>query len=284
MKDHDIAQGLSLKLSEAEYHKRPEISKSGLDKINKSPAHFMESLRNPPEQTDAMALGSLVHKAILEPSEFMKNCLVVPQFEGPTKDGRMSSRSAAAKEAKQQWYAELKPDQMVITGEEFVQIKGMLDSVYAHPSAGQLLQKTHNELSFFWHDIESGADCRCRPDALREGHIIIDLKTTHDASPKAFQRSLAQFRYHVQAAFYLEGLSQVTSQNYDTFVLVAVETKPPYAVAVYVLDSATIEAGQFQYKKDLRKYANCMREGKWPAYSDEIMPMNLPAYAWPVEE
>jgi hypothetical protein len=43
-------------ISLPEYHKMPEWSKSMLDHINKSPAHYIEWKANPPEPTDSMKM------------------------------------------------------------------------------------------------------------------------------------------------------------------------------------------------------------------------------------
>ena len=47
------------------------------------------------------------------------------------------------------------------------------------------------ELSFFSEDL-GGIRAKCRPDWIsNDKNIVIDLKTTQDASPKGFQKSIA---------------------------------------------------------------------------------------------
>ena len=43
--------------------------------------------------------------------------------------------------------------------------------------------------------------------------LIIDLKSTVDASPKGFQRSVANYRYHVQSSHYLDVVEMATGTH-----------------------------------------------------------------------
>ena len=97
----------------------------------------------------------------------------------------------------------------------------------------------------------TGILCRCRPDFWREDDIIVDVKTTEDASPEEFSRSLAKWRYHVQAPFYMDGIELATGRRPKGFVFLVVEKKPPYAVAAYTLDPESIELGRSEYRADL---------------------------------
>lgn len=268
--DHNYALGFSKPMSNPEYHLSKGLSSSRLRTlISKSPAHMQYQMLNPEPPTAAMQFGTHVHTAVLEPELFLKNVAIFP---GKTRYGKAWDDFNAASEGK-----------IVLKKDELDQIREVQKSVLAHKTAAKLLENAHNELSFFARDVELGIDLKCRPDVLREGHIIVDLKTTTDASLKGFQRSIASFGYHQQAAFYLDVMSMVTGANYDKFVIIAVEKEAPHAVAVYALDDATIEAGRFINRKGLELYSRCLETGIWPAYSGEIVPMNLPSYAWPQE-
>jgi hypothetical protein len=96
------------------------------------------------------------------------------------------------------------------------------------------------EQSYFWTDVETREECKCRPDwHSADGKIIVDVKTTEDASPGKFLRSsVLGWRYHVQAAFYMQGLPTA-----EVFLFVVVEKKPPFAVAVYSLPQKLIDRG-----------------------------------------
>jgi exodeoxyribonuclease VIII len=132
--------------------------------------------------------------------------------------------------------------------------------------------------------LETKIECKARPDFLREGHLIVDVKSTDDASYRAFQRSLANFQYHVQAAFYLDGASAVLGQNFNEFVVLAVEKDPPYAVNTFLLDEAMINEGRALYRRALQMLKCCMEAKVFPAYPDQLVNISLPAWAYRGEE
>jgi exodeoxyribonuclease VIII len=136
------------------------------------------------------------------------------------------------------------------------------------------------ETTHMWTDATTGVECKCRPDWLTS-NLIVDLKTTEDASPRGFQRSVANYRYHVQAAWYLDGIEAVTGTRPDQFIFICVEKKPPYAVGVYAADAEMIQIGAETAARDLEVYATCKAADAWPSYSDQIEPLSLPAWMRP---
>lgn len=178
-------------------------------------------------------------------------------------------------------------ERKVLSPEAFEQIFAMRDAVMNHQAAFAIL-----------HHVKD---------------IIGDLKTTEDASPEGFAKSIANWRYDVQHAYYMDGTRLALEQGKCTpphegkaelsvywtdpvtgvlcrcrpdfwrgypkhFAFIAVEKKPPYAVGVYVLDSEGVEIGRAQYQHDLRVYAECVRTGEWPGYGDKIQTISLPAW------
>ncbi|QIG65628.1 hypothetical protein [Salmonella phage PT1] len=177
-------------------------------------------------------------------------------------------------------WTENNPGRMVLTPEVWDQLHAMASAVHAHPAAGSLLTSCPGEAekSVYWIDATTGVLCRCRPDWWRDDNVIVDLKTTEDASPEGFAKSMANYRYDVQAAYYLDGVQQATGKRPKAFVFIAVEKKAPYGVGVYVLDSESLQLGRAQYQHDLRVYAECVRTGVWPGYGDKIQTISLPGW------
>lgn len=66
-------------LPNEEYHALDAISKSDLDKINRSPAHYKYAKENPTPPTPAMERGTAVHMAVLEPELFARS--YAPEFD-----------------------------------------------------------------------------------------------------------------------------------------------------------------------------------------------------------
>lgn len=168
----------------------------------------------------------------------------------------------------------------VLDLETWDQVHAMRDAIMLHPAASALLKSDGvAEASAYWTDEATGELCRFRPDFWRADGVIADLKTTDDASPEGFAKSVYNWRYHVQAAYYTDGAQVVTQQQPKAFLFIAVEKKPPYAVGVYVLDNTSVEIGRAEYKADLARYAECKRTGQWAGYGDKIQQIELPGYA-----
>ena len=250
-----------------EYHAHPAISKSQLDLIARSPAHYHASLQSEQESTDALVFGGAFHDFVLQPEIFAESYVYRPDDLNPrTKGGKA--------------WLEQQTSKTILKAEWRETIQGMADSIAAHPTASKLLTGGQAETSYFWTDEDTGADCRCRPDYIHPSGIIVDLKSTLDASPAAFAKSCANYRYHVQAAFYSNGIYQVTGRYPKGFVFIAVEKTAPYAVGVYELDEAALALGQELFQRDLRTYQEAKQSQQWQAYSPIIETLSLPAWAF----
>ena len=256
-------------LTNAEYHASPAISKSGLDLIRRAPALYAYRRENPQEQTPAMRLGSLTHAVVLEPEVFAHSVIARP--EG------IDRRTSAGKLAWAEFEVQAEGKE-IVTGEEMAKLAAIRDAVHAHPAAAKALAGSPTiEQSIFW--VNDGIACRCRPDAVTEKGVIVDLKTTRDASPEGFAKSIAQYRYHVQAAFYSDGYRAAFGESPRGFVFIAVETEPPYLVAVYVASEAMTHRGRIDYHVDIDTFRCCQEADEWPGYSNWTLTIDLPKWS-----
>jgi exodeoxyribonuclease VIII len=246
----------------AEYHADPAISASHLHAVAASPYHYWKRYLDPNrrqvEPTAAMRLGSLVHCAVLEPDELLQRYGVC----GPrnTKTGKEQAAAMAAEGIE------------AVSETDMATALSMARSVLEHPAAPLLLNNGKAEQSFWWDDQQTGLRCKCRPDWMT-GSVLVDLKTTTDASPAGFARSVAAYRYHVQARHYLAGTFA------ERFVFIAVEKTYPYAVGVYELDAAAMEHGETLRRRNLATIADCRAINEWPGYGAGIQPLSLPGWA-----
>jgi exodeoxyribonuclease VIII len=265
-------------LENAEYHRHSAVSKSHLDLVARSPLHYWARYVDPkrvePEPTAAMLLGTAVHTHILEPGEWTARYIAGPEA--------LDRRTKAGKEAWAAFEADA-AGRTVISRNDADLVLAMGRAVRNHPAAAMLLQLPGAaETTWMWHDAATGLQCKCRPDWLTtDGSLIVDLKTTEDASPAGFRKSIANFRYHVQAAWYLDGIERANGRRPEQFLFVCVEKKAPHAVAVYAADAEMIDAGAKQAHLDLDTLAVCKAADAWPGYSDQIEPISLPAWMRP---
>lgn len=175
----------------------------------------------------------------------------------------------------------------VLTQEQWDTLHAMREAVEAHPAASKLLSASGvAERSVYWIDPVTNELCRCRPDFWRDDGILVDLKTTEDASAEGFAKSIHNWRYHVQHPMYMDGINTMREQAkrsdiapIKAFVFVAVEKKFPHAVGVYVLDQESVEVGRQQYQRDLLTFHECNQTDTWPGYSEKIQSISLPAWS-----
>lgn len=267
------------KMPDKLYHSKIEyISKSGLDVISKSPLHYYTKYLSPEKieeaPTPAKIIGAAFHCFVFEPGSFDERYCITP---------KINKRSKAGKE---EFYAfvENNEGKQMVKEEDFETIKEMDKSLKAHPRVASLLKMNEGEAesAFFFENLNEGVKCRVKTDFINVNRgIILDLKTTEDASPAGFQRSAYKYRYHVQSAYYLDGLKNFDDYSHTkSFVFLAIEKEPPYAVAVYLASKDFVNAGREAYLEDLKKYKEALKTNVWEGYSNDAMILDLPKYAY----
>ena len=272
------------KISNAEYHALDYVSKSHLDEVNKSPFHYWDKYINPNrveiEPTKQMLLGSAMHTMVLEPELFEKEYIVESANapKRPTAIQRNAKKpSSQTLDAIAYWeeFDKKAVGKNLISIDDYERLTIMKQRIFDHPAASTILSLSGvAEQSYQWKDNQTGEICKSRPDFhTDDGTLIVDLKTTSDASELGFQKSVHNFRYHVQAGFYLRSIKEA-----EQFVFIAVESKPPYLVAVYNASPEMIAAGNRVADKNLATLAECRKSGKWTGYSEEITTLDLPRF------
>ena len=249
-------------MSNAEYHLHPAISKSGLDQIAKSPAHYKLYKNVPRETTDAMEFGTAFHTYLLEPELFEKQYLVV---EG------MDKRTKLYKELVAQ-----NPDKTIISGEALGVLSGMKAEFGRNSTVSRVLDNALVERSIFWKDAVTGVDCRCRPDIIFGDDILIDLKTTTDA--KEYSRSAFKYRAHVQAAMYMAGYFAQTGIRPKEFLFITIEKSAPFGIITHRASEEFIARGMKEMNDNLAVYARCLETDQWPCYPEAIQDLSLPPW------
>ena len=240
-----------IKIPITEYHQMSELSSSQIRQLLKNPYEFLNPIVKSSQTLD---FGSAFHKIVLEPEDFSEEFAVCPTINRRTKKG------------KEEYDAFLCQNEgkIILSQEDFTKISQMKQSLMATP-AKKLLQNGVAEMSFF-SKLE-GIGVRCRPDYyLEDRGIIIDLKTTTDASPDSFSKSCASFGYYIQASFYLDILKSL-GYRANNFVFVVVSKVEPFMVGIYELDPIALDFGRSEYKRALEIYKN-IDKYKTPIYKD----------------
>lgn len=248
-------------IADAEYFDADGLNNSYLwQLINRTPAHAQIKMA----PTDAMDLGSATHLAVLQP-ELAATMII----QGPAdRRGKKWKEAQEAAEGK-----------ILLIERDYNTCMSMRDAVWQSPAISSVISGagTTYEQSAFWE--LNGWKCKCKVDVAKP-NVIIDLKTSSDASPRGFSQSVAKYGYHQQAASYSYGWSVASGQKIDHFVFLVVEKSPPWAVAIYVLDQASLAEGWASYLAAIKLHDECVKREYFPAYPAEKVLLGIPPYAF----
>jgi hypothetical protein len=276
----DPAPGLYEGIENEAYHRGPGVSKSTLYKLAElSPAHIEVEREHPRDPTPNMAFGTAVHAIVLEPETFEERFCADPAPGSAAK-----AAVAAREELVAQGFTVVqtaKPGAGFWDRDDWRRVHEIQEAVARHPTASTMLAYGQSEVSAFWQDEETGLLCKCRPDRLDVDvhHLCIDVKTAGGISEKRLRYAITDYGYHVQAAFYLDGLAAAGAEVTD-FIFLFIETAPPYGIKNRTLESKMIQKGRDEYHYYLKRYARCVEAGEWPAFPPEIDVMLFPDWTY----
>lgn len=255
------------------------VRSSDLKSLRKSPAHMKWSMENE-KTTKATQLGTLVHTLFLEPEEAQKFVLRPLDEKGKPLNGNSNAY-------KKEWKPMIEEQGLIeVTQGDLDTVNQILLSLERCEEV-QILREyfTQKETSLQWTEeveLDDGDTenvlCKLKFDAITS-NILIDVKTTTNAHPFAFSKQAFDLGYHVQAVHYLKGLK---AKGYDIqdCVFLVTETKPPYITCVYKLSPTMLEAGEHEWQRLMKKYAKCVRENYFPGYSEQLLTLDLPSWAY----
>lgn len=267
-------------LSDAEYHGDPvpggSLSASGAKVLLRAPAlfHYQREHGRPPKRE--FDLGHAAHLLTLGAG---------PDLEV------VDAQDWRPKAAKEQRDKAREAGRVPILVHEHEQVQEMVAALRRHPIAAELFNPAtmRPEVSVFWRDAWHPAvmrrarlDAISRPD-IDGGQMVVDYKTTTDASPDAISRAMWNYGYALQAAWYLEAASAALPDRLiscDRFLFVFQEKAPPYLVTVIEPSPEAIRIGEKRVREAVDLYASCLESGSWPGYvpDTEIPLIGLPPW------
>lgn len=109
--------------------------------------------------------------------------------------------------------------------------------------------------------------------------MIPTHNTAESAHPDAISKSLVNFGYHQQGAWYEDAVKALGLSDDVPYFLVVQEKTPPYLVSVVQLTQIALDAGRHENRKAIRLFAQCMKTGVWPPYVEGVAQVGLPGWA-----
>jgi exodeoxyribonuclease VIII len=218
--------------------------------------------------TEKMRLGTAMHTMLLEPELYTQDIVVMPEFERKSKTQPLTisqQKAAFMSLAEASNKTVITEDQSETASRAEIAIRQNEEAVKYLDADGDA------EVSFFWANPGTGMPCKARMDkVLIDDDIIVDYKTTVDASPSGFAKQIVNYGYHIQAASYMEGYNLVTGRAPKKFVFIAQEMVYPYMSGVYTLDDDSISSGIYDYNELLTELEARMANNDWPTGGSHV--------------
>ena len=257
-------------ISNAEYHGSGELSRStAWSLLTTCPQKVKYDMTHRKESSPALVIGSAFHAATLEPGKFDDEFAVKPQEidgQGPrTKHYKEEFEMMQKNEPNKSW----------LTPSDYDLVMDMAASALDHPILRTHMAEQSSIIEGTGAFEMEGAKCKVRPDLYNPGAgVVIDLKSTQDASEKGFAKSVRQFGYTFQACWYMHAL-RLIGEKPKQFIFLAVEKSAPHLTAAYTLSATDIDKQMANMEKACKLWATCESSGVWPSYTDDVTTLDL---------
>jgi len=262
------------------------LSSSFLKKALLTPRHlYYEKFANPKlkaykNNAKHFELGTFIHQAILEPTKFNR-VFVEPTIKGLNKNTVKHHNNVAhtyfakaielgvncepPKAYQSRDYYKYYSDNVkmlcgleAISEEDFLKIKAF-KQVYEQYGGGiipELLKHSKREVSMYTEDPETGQKVRIRSDALQfkeniGANAVISVKSTRSDRVGKFMYDSAKLHYDLSEAMYQDVASHVTGRDFDTTIMIMIQTVEPFGVAVIHWTAEDIACGRYKYRNAL---------------------------------
>lgn len=217
-----------------------------------------------------MGFGKVTHALVFECNDSLPRLAI-----GPTKGRRTKKWKAMEQD---------RPDLLLVTKDEQKQLVGMVSSIQQHKKLMELLKGGHAEQSLFADHPRTGLQLKGRLDFIcNDGKTILDLKTCQDARVPAFERNVAKYGWHFQAAYY-KYLAKLCSLTHTRFIFVSIEKVRPWGINLHELEVVSMGYAYDKNGEALERLKECQDKNSWPCYEEEIQTITLPMYAMELEE
>ena len=246
------AEGIYFNMPSQEYFALPYFSRSAAQIVRFSGKQFEHSLKNPVQETPAMALGTAIHSMFLEPKDFAETYVKAPsladyadkkviqtvedlkpylEIYGLKKSGKKEELVASVRDYLDPREVVIWDDikatferenfisgRKVLSDEDFETLSKMRAALTDYEELPQTIENGRAEVVVIWKDRETGIMCKCRLDYVQP-IAVTDIKSY---SVKDFNTPLLEQLekktvfsfYNFQFAIYKEALeTAITAIN-----------------------------------------------------------------------
>lgn len=262
-----LPNGIHRDVPAEDYHAIRAVSATLLKRfIRQTPAHVKAMLDGKLEGDEvSMLKGTALHAALLEPSVFDRDFVVVPDCRRGTKEWK--------------GYETLHAGKTLLKQSDSEDVLGMRAGIWGDELCRRLIEACdERELTVIWTDDATGLQCKARVDLYSTTRsALLDVKTT--SSIDRFERNAWELGYHIQLAWYSRAMSAF-GEPAKSIGILAVEQGAPYLPQVFEPAEQWFIHGHAAVEHAMPRVAQCMKTGIWPGYRTSKYPAVLDVPAW----
>ncbi|MEE9352562.1 MAG: PD-(D/E)XK nuclease-like domain-containing protein [Thiotrichaceae bacterium] len=268
-------------MSFSEYRKMDGLNASLLKPYSISPARGLYKETKEFKKTMAMSLGSIVHAHILEGKEAAQELINSHYITSGFPVNESTNKPYGETSGKyQDWLKTQDPSREVIFPDILdTTVNNIVKAVSRHPGAVDMLTlAVHRETAITWICKYTGKKCKAMVDYFGN-RTAGDLKTFgREMTKSSIEREIYDRQYHLQFAFYRDGLIE-NGIAVDEFNVIFAGTSEENDVAACIINADTLEAGRNSYLTAIENYniaKNCT--GSQVGLFPEVIEIGIPNY------
>lgn len=216
--------------------------------------------------TDSMTLGSAMHCAVLEPDFY---------------EGRYAVYRGRRQGGEWEQFSRENYEKTILTQNQQLVVEAAMDFMRGNHKLHRIISDGDSEVSYFTKDLY-GNIRKARADwigKLGGQNVIIDLKTTAALDDRSLAKTLANMRYHVQAAWYLDVAGAVEPEPITGFAILWVRNSLPIDMRLSVVGVDSIEVGRKLYTQAYDEMMHAKENDAYPGYGLDPFVLDLPSWA-----
>lgn len=296
------AAGIYRDIDIDDYHAdKSWISSTGLRRAKKTLLEYKLYLDGGFDDVDkpCFSFGNAVELYLIDKAGFKKNVAIAKDSEwlAEALEGNPDSKNPRLLKSYQdnkKAFETLNANKYIIrdTGDEsFETIKLLAERCMQNEWISTLLSNIEYQNSLYWIDKGTGLQMKTRPDVAQlKNNVIINIKTTLDASPEKFVKDLVNHDYPLQACIEIAGVEATGLMPFvDKYFWLVLEKNPPYDAVLYQFDDDDRKLVTEDYHYQLSKIKRAVDENRYPGYGERadnrfgIITAKLPSWYFKAE-
>jgi len=263
-----------------EYQKMDGMNASRLKPYAHSPRDGWVAESKVWSQSKAMNVGTLVHAYVLEGEKAFNEAIKRDYITTGFPVNKTTGKPYAMTSGKfKEWFADQDQNKKIIQPEDLLEIQQIAHAVKNHkPSVELLTQCEKRETVITWDCPHTGMKCKAMLDGFGQ-YVALDLKTIgKELTVNGMERQIFDFGYHLQFAFYLDGLI-ANGYTDASFYVIFAQSSGTYDVGAFEICYTAIDEGRSAYIRAIRNYKQARQEKNKTGRFPKLDTIGIPFFA-----